>query len=384
MDFELTEEQKLLKDMAHKLAENVFRPLAASWDENSEPPLPNLKVLAEHGLCGITLPEEYGGSSGSLLDVVLVMEEIARVCPVTAGMVLGNCANPEIILKFGTEEQKRKYLPRYARGEDILAWGMTEPGAGSAATELKTKAVPDGDYYLLTGSKIFITRAQIANTFLIFSRIGDDPGSKGICSFLVERGMPGFTIGPPEKTMGFKGAGSCPLYLEDCRVPKENMVTQPGSFRQVMTGLNIARVLNPCFCLGIAQGALELAMEYSQQRKQFGKELCEFQGIQWMLADMAVKVEAMRLLIYRAAISVGSGSSDGPLHAAIGKIFANEEAFAVANAALQIHGGYGYSRDFPLERMVRDVRAFQIAGGSTQILRVVVASRMLKRNFSQR
>jgi alkylation response protein AidB-like acyl-CoA dehydrogenase len=384
MDFQLTDEQRMLKETAHRLAEKVFRPLASRWDENSEPPLPNLTVLAENGFTGITISEEYGGAAGTILDAALAMEEIARVCPVTAGMILGNCANSEIIMLFGTEEQKRKYLPPIAKGEKLIAWGMTEPDAGSAATELKTRAVLSNDHYILKGNKIFITRASVAKLFIIFTRIGDVPGAKGICSFILDRDTPGFTVGKAEKTMGFKGAGSCELILEDCHVPKDNLLTPPGTFGKVMRGLNIARVLNPTFCLGIAQGAFELAKEYSQTRRQFGKELCEFQGIQWMLADMAVKVDAMRLLIYRAAVTVGAGMPEGPLHAAIAKTYANEAAFDVANAALQIHGGYGYSRDFPLERMVRDVRAFQIAGGSTQILRNLIASLILKRKFSQR
>ncbi len=384
MDFEFTEEQKMLKDTCHKLAENVFKPLAARWDENEEPPLPNLPVLAENGLTGVTIPEMYGGAGGSLMDVVIAMEEISRVCPVTAGMILGNCANSEIILKFGSEAQRRNYLPPIAKGEKLIAWGMTEPEAGSAATELKTRAVLDGNDYVINGSKIFITRASVAGLFIIFARVGEEKGSKNICSFLVERDSPGLVIGEPEKTLGFRGAGSCPLSLEDLRVPKDNMLTPVGSFSKVMAGLNIARVLNPCFCLGMAQGALELASKYIQERKQFGKELCEFQGIQWMLADMVVKLDAMRLLIYRAAEAVGSGAPEGPLYAAVGKIYANEAAFEVVNAALQMHGGYGYSRDFPLERMLRDVRAFQIAGGSTQILRIQVASRVLRRRFSQR
>lgn len=384
MDFELTEEQRMLKDMVHKLTEQVFRPLAAHWDENCEPPVSNLKVLAENGLAGITIPEEYGGSGGTLMDAVLTVEEISRACTVTAAMILGNSANSEIIYKFGTEEQRRKYLPRIARGETLIAWGMTEPEAGSAATDLRTRAVPDGDYYILNGTKSFITRTAVSEIFVVFARIGDEPGAKPICSFILEKGMPGFTIGKQEKTMGLRGSGACEIYLEDCRVQKDNMLTAPGMFAELMRGLNVARVLNPCFCLGIAQGSFELASEYSKVRKQFGKDLCEFQGIQWMLADMAVKVNAMRLLIYRAAHSLMSGLPDAPLHVAIAKIYANEASWEVANAALQIHGAYGYSCEFPLERMVRDVRAFQIAGGSTQILRNLVASLVLKRRFSQR
>ena len=191
MEFELSEEQRMLKDMVHRLADDVFRPLAARWDEHADPPLPNLKVLTENGLTGITIPVEYGGSGGIVLDAVLAIEEISRVCSVTTAMILGNCANSEIILKFGTEEQKRKYLPPIAEGKTPVAWGMTEPQAGSAATDLKTKAVPEGDYYILNGTKIFISRAQVSDIFIIFARVGESPGSKAICSFLVEKGTPG-------------------------------------------------------------------------------------------------------------------------------------------------------------------------------------------------
>ncbi|MEW6262715.1 MAG: acyl-CoA dehydrogenase family protein [Thermodesulfobacteriota bacterium] len=384
MDFQLTEEQKMLKEMSHRLAESVFRPLAAQWDREAEPPLPNLKVLAEHGLAGLTLPEEYGGSGGRLLDAALTMEEIARVCPVTAGMILGNCANSEIIVKFGSEEQKRRYLPPLAAGQTLISWAMTEPEAGSAATDLRTRAVLEGDHWILDGTKTFITRATVSNFFIVFARTSEKPGPQPICSFVIEKGTPGFHLGKPERTMGLRGSGSSEVILENCRVSKENRLTVEGQFGRVMEALNIARVLNPCFCLGIAQGAFELARDYIQVRKQFGRELCEFQGLQWMLADMAVKVEAMRLLIYRAAHSFDAGHPEAALHAALAKTYANEAAFEVANAALQLHGAYGYSSEFPLERMVRDVRAFQIAGGSTQILRNTIASLVLKRRFSQR
>jgi len=384
MEFELNEEQKMLKQMAHRLANEVFKPLAARWDEKEEPPFPNLKILAENGLAGITIPEKYGGGGGTVFDAVLVVEEIARVCTVTSAMVLGNCTNSEIFVSYGTEAQREKFLPPITKGETLIAWGMTEPNAGSAATELKTRAEEKDGYYVLNGTKIFITRASVSNIFIVFARIGNEPGAKGICSFVVERGTPGFIIGKAEKLMGLRGGGSCELIFEDCKVPKENLITPPGMFGKLMGGLNIARVLNPTFCLGIAEEALELSKKYSQERAQFGKELCEFQGIQWILADMAVKVEAMRLLIYRAAHSISAKSPDGPLHAAIAKTYANEAAFEVANSAIQIHGGYGYSREFPLERMLRDVRAFSIGGGTTQILRNTIASLILKRRFAQR
>lgn len=384
MDFQLTDEQKMLKSMCRRLAEEVFRPLADRWDKNDEEPIQNIKVLAKNGLAGIIIPEEYGGAGGKVFDAVLAMEEIARVCPVTAGFILGNCVTSEMILMFGTDEQKVKYIPPIARGEKIIAWAMTEPEAGSAATELKTKAFLDGDDYVLNGSKVFITRGTVADAYIVFARIGEDAGAKGIASFIVDRSAPGFTVGKAEKTMGFKGAGSCSLFFDNCRVSKSALMTKPGMFGKIMQGLNIARCLNPTFSLGIAQGAFDLALEYSKQRKQFGKELCEFQGIQWMLADMAVKIDAMRLLIYRAAHSVGTNLPEGPLQAAIAKTYANESAFEVVNTALQIHGAYGYSCEYPVEKMLRDVRAYQIAGGSAQILRNLIASLLLKRRFDQR
>lgn len=384
MDFQLTDEQKMLKSMCRRLADEVFRPLADRWDKNEEEPMQNYEILAKNGLAGITIPEEYGGAGGKVFDAVLAMEEIARVCPVTAGFMLGNCVSAEMILTFGTEEQKMKYVPPMPKGEKIVAWAMTEPEAGSAATELKTKALLDGGDYILNGSKIFITRGTVADAYIVFTRVGDCAGAKGIASFIVDRSAPGFTVGKAERTMGFKGAGSCSLFFDDCRVPKSAMMTKPGMFGKIMRGLNIARCLNPTFCLGIAQGAFDLAVEYSKQRKQFGKELCEFQGLQWMLADMAIKIDAMRLLIYRAAHSVGANLSEGPLHAAIAKTYANEAAFEVVNVALQIHGANGYSCEYPLERMLRDVRAYQIAGGSAQILRNLIASLVLNRRFEQR
>ncbi len=384
MNFQLDEELQMLRETVGKMADNIFRPLAARWDQNAEPPLPNLKVLAESGLLGITIPEEYGGSGGSIMHAVIAVEEIARACPSTAGFILANAVAAELFLKFGTEAHRQKWLPLLANGEVVGAWAMTEPEAGSAATETRTRAVKDGNSYILNGRKVFITRGAIAGVFILFARVGDIPGSRGIAAFLVDKKTPGFSIGQLDHHMGFKGAASCELIIDDCRVSEENLLVPAGSFGRMMRGLTIARILNPTFCLGIAQEALNLAVKYSQERRQFGKEIAAFQGIQWMLADMAVKVEAMRLLIYRAAASVMQDLPEAPFHAAVAKTYANEAAFEVTNAAMQIHGGYGYSQEFPLERMLRDVRAFQIAGGSTQILRNSIAERLLNRRIDQR
>jgi alkylation response protein AidB-like acyl-CoA dehydrogenase len=379
MIFELDEELKLLRETTARMADEVFGPLAARWDRNAEPPLPNLKVLAQSGLAGILIPEEYGGSGATLMHAVVVVEEISRVCASTAGLVLGNAVTSEMLTKFGTPEHCRQWLPPLASGDILSAWAMTESEAGSAANEMQTRAVKDGSDYILNGRKIFITRGAVADIFILFARVGDIPGGKGIAAFLVEKGRPGFAVGQLDHHMGLRGGASCELIVENCRVPESNLLVPPGSFGRLMRGLNVARILNPTLCLGIAQEALNLAVKYSQERRQFGKEISSFQGIQWMLADMAVKVDAMRLLIYRAASSVMQNSPEAPRHAAIAKTYTNEAAFEVTNAALQIHGGYGYSQDFPLERMLRDVRAFQIAGGTTQILRNTIAAQLLNR-----
>ncbi len=363
------EDLRLLRDTARRLTDRDFRPKAAHWDHASEPPLPNLKVLAENGLAGITIAEQYGGSGASVVHALAAIEEIARGCTVTAAFILSNCVSAEILQGFGSEEQKRKYLPPLARGEWLGAWAMTEPSAGSAATELVTRAVPDGNYYRLTGSKIFITRAAIAEFFVVFARVGDVPGARGVTAFLLDRGTPGLTIGKHDRHMGLRGGASAEVVMEDCRVHREAMLVPPGGFGRLMRGLNQARVLNPGMCLGIAAEALKLAVDYAQLRRQFGQPIGQFQGIQWMLADMAVKVEAMRLLIYRAAHQLAAEHPDGPHNAAIAKVFAGENAFEVVDRAMQIHGGYGYSTEFPLERMLRDVRAFKIGGGATEIMR---------------
>jgi alkylation response protein AidB-like acyl-CoA dehydrogenase len=379
MDFELDEPLVMLKRMARKLADDVFRPLASRWDEHAEPPLANLRILAANGLAGVTIPEQYGGSGGTVVHAVAAIEEIAHACAVTAAMILGNCVTAEILLKFGSEAQRTRYLPPLARGEQLSCWAMTEPEAGSAATEMRTAARPDGDRYVLSGNKVFITRAAVASFFIIFARVGGVPGAKGITAFIVDRETPGLRLGAPDRHMGLRGGAGAEVILENCRVPRETMLLRPGEFGKLMRGLNQARVLNPAICLGIAQEALDLAVAHTQQRKQFGQPLADFQGVQWMLADMAMKLEAMRLLVYRAAGLIAADAPGAAHQAAIAKAFTTEAAFEVTNTALQLHGGYGYSKEFPLERMLRDVRAFQIGGGSTQILRNRIAASLLKR-----
>jgi alkylation response protein AidB-like acyl-CoA dehydrogenase len=378
MLFEVDDELKLLQESAARLARNRFASRAAHWDQTVTAPLENLKPLAEAGLAGITIPEEFGGSGGTILHAVVAMEQVARVCPVTSGFILANCTAAELIGQFGTDQVKHRYLPPIAAGEQIGCWAMTEPAAGSAANEMTTKAVADGDDFLITGTKCFITRAAIASFYVTFARVGGEPGSKALAAFIVEKNDPGVRIGHHDVHMGLRGGASAEIIFENCRVPRARMIVPPGSFGRIMRGLNQARVLNPAMCLGIAAEALDLSTAYARERKAFGREIARFQGIQWMLAEMAVKVEAMRTMIYRAAGLLASGHSDGAHQAAIAKLFSGKAAFEVVNDAMQIHGGYGYSEELPLARMLRDVRALQLGGGTNEILRNRIAASILK------
>jgi butyryl-CoA dehydrogenase len=381
MPYDEPEEIASLRDSVRRLTNNRFRAKAAYWDRTAEPPLENLKVLGDNGLAGITIAAGYGGAGGTVVHAVAAIEEVARGCTATAAFILANCVSAEVVQAAGTEAQKAKYLPGLARGDFVGAWAMTEASAGSAATEMKMRARPDGNtHYILNGAKQFITRAGIAEFFIAFARLGEEPGARGIAAFIVDKGTPGLRLGARDVHMGLRGGASAEVVFENCRVPAENLLLPAGGFGRLMNGLNQARVLNPGICLGISTEALELATTYAQTRRQFGKSLAEFQGLQWMLADMDIKVEAMRLLIYRAAYQLAAPHPDGPHNAAIAKVYAGEAAFEVVDAAMQIHGGYGYSSELPLERMLRDVRAFKIGGGSTQIMKNRIAAGLFDRH----
>jgi butyryl-CoA dehydrogenase len=381
MDFELNEEQKMLKRMARTLSEKEFKPRAAEWDESGEIPLENFKSLAKLGLLGVTIPVEYGGGGKSLFEYVLVLEEVARCCANTAMTMAGGTdgAGTRAIVNFGTEAQKEKYLCPVPKGEKFIAWGMTEPEAGSDIVSLTTSAYLNNETYIVNGVKRFCTMGSIAHTFVVFARFEGVKGAKGIGGIIVERGMPGFSNGKVEHKMGLRGSGTADLIFEDCRVPKANVLVPPGEFRKLMASIGTDRGgSNPAICLGIAQGAFEEALAYSQERKQFGKTISEFQGIQWILADMAIKIEAARLLIYKASFNAGKGFST-PLESSIAKAYANEMAVEVTNSAMQILGGYGYMKEYKLERMFRDARGWSFAGGTPQIQRNIIASALLKR-----
>lgn len=376
MDFQLDEEQIMLKKMVHDLAEKEFKPKAAKWDEQETFPWENVKKLAQQNLLGVTIPVQYGGGGAGIFEYVLIIEEIARVCANTAVIVLGANSVGGRICHFAEEEHRQKYLPPIAKGEKIGCSAITEPDAGSDVKSIKTTARRDGDQYVISGRKCFITRGAVAEIFVVTLKVAE-PGKEPKAGYMiVEKGTPGFSIGKVEKTLGLRGNPSTELLFDDCIVPAQNLLKE-GEQRKVLMGLNIARCGNATVSLGLAQGAFDEALRYSQQRIQFGRELSRLQGIRWMLADMLIKIEAARLLIYRAAMNAGKGFPLA-LEASVCKAFSNEMALDVTNMALQIHGGYGYSREFPLERMMRDARGFLIAGGTVQIQRNIIMSQLLK------
>ncbi|RMF87720.1 MAG: acyl-CoA dehydrogenase [Nitrospinota bacterium] len=385
MKFILSPEQEMLRKMVRELAEKEFRPRAARWDREEAYPWENVEPLVQAGLMGMTIPPEYGGGGKGVLETIIAAEEIARVCGVTARLVVeGNLGTVGVLVHYGSEAQKRKYLPWICQGEKP-AIAITEPEAGSAATDLQTTAELDGDHYVLNGTKCFITGAGVSRLYLVFARFNRVPGARGIGALLVEKGTPGFSFGRRTPMMGLRGIPEGELIFTGCRVPRENLIVEPGEgFKRLMQAYNGQRCGAAAVALGIAQGAFDLAVRYTQERRQFGRELADFQGIQWMLADMAIALEAGRLLLYRAAAAAGGTLLPPALETAMAKTYIGEMAVEVTNTALQIHGGYGYSRDLPLERMVRDARMFTIGGGTAQMLRTLIASQVLGRKISQR
>ena len=377
MDFSLTPVQQALKARARELADTAFRDRAARWDAAEEYPWDNVKDLVTAGLMGLTIPTAYGGAGGSVLDVVLVIEEIARVCGVTARIVVeGSLGVVGALTAYGSEAQKRRYFPWVLEG-DKPAIAITEPEAGSAATDLRTRADEAPEGYRLTGEKRWITGAGISRLYLVYCRLGAEAGARGIGGVLVEKDMAGFSIGERDQTMGLRGIPEGRLHFNGCRVPRESvLVAPPDGFKKLMEAYNGQRLGAAAVALGLAQGAYELALAYAGERRRFGRPIGEFQGIRWKLADMAIALDAARLLVYRAAAKAGSGFPDA-VEAAKAKTFAAETAQAVTNQALQIHGAAGYGRGLPLERMARDARMFAIGGGTVEMMRNLIADRLL-------
>ncbi len=389
--FELSDTQKDLQQHARTLASKEFAPRAAEIDRDEAYPRDNVDTLVKAGFMGFTLPEKYGGQGLGYLEVLLIVEEIARVCGVTARIVVeGNMGAIGAIMEYGSEKQKRLAAELVLAG-DKPAICITEPGAGSAASQMTTRADRKGDRYVINGSKHWITGGGVSKLHLIFARVFEDGAEQGIAGFIVVRdpdaGTPaGLRIGRREKTMGLRGIPETEIFFEDLEVPEDMALIPPEGVRRGFAGLmnayNAQRLGAGTVALGIAAGAWGLALDYAQERHQFDRPIAEFQGLQWMLVDMHTRLEAARLLLHRAAAGAGTGFPD-VAQAAEAKIFASESAIAVTNDALQIFGAAGYSRDLPLERMVRDARMFTIGGGTAQILRTVVASRLLNRKLPQ-
>ena len=377
MDFKFSAEEKEVLDMLHDFCLKEVKPLAAEIDEQERFPQETRKKLADMGMMGIWVPEEYGGAGLSYLAYIAACEEIAKYCATTSVMLSGHsslCCWP--IFEYGTEEQKQKYLVPLATGEKLGAFALTEPLAGTDAAMQKTTAEDKGDHYLINGSKIFITNGFYGDTYIVFAMTDKELGNKGISAFILEKGMEGFTFGTKEKKMGIRGSATYELIFENVKVPKENLLGEVGKgFKIAMTTLDGGRIGIGAQALGIAQGSIDECVKYVSERVQFGKKISQFQNTQFQLADMQTKTDAARLLIYRAAQAKQDHEPYNHL-AAMGKLFASENASNVTCRTLQLIGGYGYTRDYPFERMMRDAKITEIYEGTSEVQRMVVSAWM--------
>ncbi|ETK11817.1 acyl-CoA dehydrogenase [Tannerella sp. oral taxon BU063 isolate Cell 8/11] len=379
MDFNLTKQEELFLKMIREFAEKEVEPLAAEIDDRERFPIETVEKMGRIGLMGIPFPTKYGGAGATNQIYSMAVEELSRVCATTGVVVSAHtslCTAP--IFEFGTEEQRMKYLPKLCSGEWIGAFGLTEPNAGTDAAAQQTTAVLEGDHYVLNGNKIFITNAEYGHVYIIFAMTDKSLGTKGISAFIVEKGMPGFQVGKKELKMGIRGSATCELIFEDCIVPKENLLGRIGDgFRIAMKTLDGGRIGIASQALGIARGALQETVKYVKERKQFGRSISQFQNTQFQLADLSVEVEAAALLVRHAAWMKDNGIPYSAA-AARAKLYASETAMVVTRKAVQFHGGYGYTREYPIERMMRDAKITEIYEGTSEVQRMVIASSLLK------
>jgi len=379
MDYLLTEEQKMVKDLAHKIAEEKIRPAAAKYDISEEYPWDVLKVMAESDMFGLFIPEEYGGFANSVMNLCLATEEFSRACGGIAVCYAASALGTFPIVLFGTDEQKKKYLPDLAKGKKVAAFAITEPEAGSDASGIKTVAKKEGDYYILNGLKHFITNGGDAETYVVIAMTDKTKGARGASAFIVEKGAPGFGFGKKEDKFGIRASSTRELIFTDCKIPAANLLAKEGlGFIVTMRTFDMSRPGVAAQALGIAQGALELAVKYVRERVQFGKPISSFQGIQWMLADMATEIEAARGLVYSTARMVDAGVKDVAKESAMAKMYASDVAMKVTIDALQLFGGYGYMKDYPIEKYVRDAKITQIYEGTNQVQRSIIALKLIK------
>lgn len=379
IDYLLTEEQNMIRDLCRQITDEKIRPVAAKYDQSEEFPWEVMKVMAESDLFGLYIDEQYGGMGGGVFDLCLATEEFSRGCGGIAVCYAASALGAYPIILFGSEEQKKKYLPPLAKGTKIAAFGLTEPAAGSDASAIQTTAKKDGDYYVLNGTKHFITNGGEAEIYTVVAMTDKSKGARGASLFIVEKGTPGFTFGKKEEKMGIRASATRELIFTDCRIPKENLVGREGmGFIITMKTFDTSRPGIGAQALGIAQGALDEAVKYAKERKQFDKSIASFQGIQFMLADMATQIEAARALVYSVAREVDSGKKDVGKNSAMAKLFASDTAMRVATDAVQILGGYGYMREYPVEKYMRDAKITQIYEGTNQIQRNIIALALIK------
>ena len=376
--FDLTDDQRAIRDLARTIAREKIAPRVAHHDETETYPEKAMRAIAEAGLYGVWLPEEYGGSGMDCLSLSLVEEEIAYVCAATGTNYGSTPLGGLPILFAGTDEQKKKYLPRLATGEITAAYALSEPGAGSDAAGLRTRAVRKGDRYVLNGSKQWCSNGDHAGVITVFATVDPAKRAKGVTAFLIEPGLPGFAVGKKEKKMGIRASPTVALHFTDCEVPVEQRLGEEGEgFTIAMSTLDITRPATGALAVGVARAALDAAVGYAKERQQFGQAIAAFQGIQFMLADMAMQVHAARLMVYYCARQYDAGLKGNTLEASMAKCFAADAAMKVATDAVQVFGGYGYTREFPVERFMRDAKIMQIYEGTSQIQRVIIARELL-------
>ncbi len=379
MDFNLTEEQKMIQDMARDFATNELEPRAAELDKTGEFPKESLKKMAELGLLGMIVPEQYGGAGFDFISLAVAIEEISRACGSTGVITaVHNSLASWPISNWGTDEQKQRYLPRMASGELLGAFGLTEANCGSDPAGMETTAELKGDNYVLNGSKRFITNGGAADVFIVFAKTDLKAGNKGVTCFIVEKTHPGFSVGKHEDLLGLRATSNCELIFEDCQVPKNNVLGEVnGGFRVAMGTLDVSRIDIGAQAVGIAQAALDKSLAYSKERKQFGRPICDFEMIQDKFAQMHSRITAARLLVYNAAFQKVTGRKRFSLESAMCKLFAAETAVYVTKEAVQIYGGYGYTKDYPVERYFRDAKCMEIYEGTSEIQKIVIARSLI-------
>ncbi len=379
IDYLLTEEQTMIRDLARQITDEKIRPVAAEYDRSEKFPWDIMKIIAQSDLFGVYIEEKYGGMGGGILELCLVTEEFSKGCAGIAICYSASALGTYPIILAGNDQQKKKYLPAMAKGERLAAFGLTEPAAGSDASALQTTAEKRGDHYILNGLKHFITNGGDADIYTIVAMTDKSRGARGASLFVVEKGTPGFSFGKKEDKMGIRASSTSELIFNDCKIPAENLIGREGmGFISAMRTFDMSRPGIGAQAVGIAQGALDEALKYAKQRKQFDKSIASFQGIQWMLADMATETEAARALVYASAREVNAGVKDVGVHSAMAKMYASDVAMKVTTDAVQICGGYGYMKEYPVEKYMRDAKITQIYEGTNQIQRNIIGMGLIR------